>query len=250
MRDGIRDKVVIVTGASSGIGEGAALELVRCGAKVAITARRRDRLEQLAQQLGDAGNDDNVLAVPADVTKRAQVNAVVEATLDRFGRIDVLFNNAGVMPLSFMRKLHVEEWDEMIDVNLKGLLYFIAGVLPSMLDRDAGHIINVASTAGHRVFPAGAVYCATKFGVRAISEGLRAELHPHTKIRVSIISPGIVKTELADRITDEDVKNQPLRTQIRPLMPEDIARALVYTIEQPPHVDVNEILIRPTDQPH
>lgn len=244
----LSNKVVLVTGASSGIGEATARELAREGAMVVITARRRDRLDRLEARIREAGGD--VLSIAADVTRRADVDAVTRAAIEHFGRVDVLFNNAGVMPLSFMRNLHVEEWDEMIDVNLKGLLYFIAAALPDMLKRNEGHIINVASTAGHRVFPAGAVYCATKFGVRAISEGLRAELHPETKIRVTIISPGIVATELAQRITDEQVKNRPMVERLTPLQPEDIARAVIYAIEQPPHVDVNEILIRPTDQPH
>lgn len=246
--DALIDKVVIVTGASSGIGEATAFELAHRGAMVVVTARRRDRLETLANRIREDGGD--VLIHPADVTNRSEVEDVVAAAIDHFGKVDVLFNNAGVMPLSFLRNLHVDEWDQMIDVNLKGLLYNIAAVLPHMIERNEGHIINVASTAGHKIFPAGAVYCATKFGVRAISEGLRGELRPDTKIRVSVISPGIVKTELADHITDEAVKQQPTREKITPLQSEDIARATIFAIEQPPHVDVNEILVRPTEQPH
>ncbi len=242
----IKDKVVMITGASSGIGRATAKELTARRAKVMLVARREDLLKELKEEIEQAGGNAHFKIT--DITSRQQVKNAVDAAIDRFGQIDVLFNNAGIMPLSFMQKLHVDEWDRMVDVNIKGVLYGIAGVLPSMIKRNQGHIINVSSTAGHVVFPGAAVYCGTKYAVRAITEGLRLELHPKTKIRVTLISPGAVATELGNTITDQDVIDMFKLSKVTPLNSESIARAVCYAIEQPEDVDVNEIIIRPISQ--
>ncbi|MDI3328304.1 MAG: SDR family oxidoreductase [Alicyclobacillaceae bacterium] len=238
----LKGMVALVTGASSGIGEAVAEALAREGATVVAAARRLDRLEALS-----ARTEGAVAPAQLDVTDRGGFQRLVDEIVERYGRLDVLVNNAGVMLLSYMEKLHVDEWDRMIDVNLKGVLYGIAAVLPHMKERRSGHIVNVASVAGHRVFPAGAVYCGTKFAVRALSEGLRQELTPY-RIRVTVISPGIVRTELADHITDEDVRREMAARTLVPLQAGDIAEAVVYAVSRPPHVDVNEIVVRPTEQ--
>lgn len=239
----LQGKVAVITGASSGIGEATAIALAEVGAKVVIAARREDRLALLKAKI-----KGECLSVVVDVSKRSDVDSLMQKAKERFGQVDILVNNAGVMLLSYMDKLQVEEWDRMIDVNIKGVLYGIAAVIPIMKDQKSGHIVNVASTAGHRLIPAGAVYCGTKFAVRAITEGLRGELSAHAGIRTTIISPGIVETELTHHITDEDVIESVEKRQLTPLKAEDIARAIVYAVSQPPHVNVNEILVRPTDQ--
>lgn len=241
------DSVAIITGASSGIGEATARALASKGYAVALAARRVERLEALKGEIEAAGG--KAIAVATDVAKRSDVEALAKATLDAYGRIDVLVNNAGLMPLSFMKNLHVDEWDRMIDVNIKGVLYGIAAVLPTMMAQQGGHIINVSSVAGRRLFPSGAVYCGTKFAVTAISEGLRAELAPSMGIRCTVIEPGVVRTELTSTITDEDVK--PFSEAIQKmtaLESEDIANAIVYAATQPQHVNVSEILVLPTQQ--
>jgi NADP-dependent 3-hydroxy acid dehydrogenase YdfG len=179
------------------------------------------------------------------------VTAVTDRATDAYGRIDILINNAGVMPLSPMRRCQVEEWDQMIDVNVKGLLYGVAAVLPIMLAQQSGHIVNISSVAGRRPFPGGAVYSATKFAVRCISAGLRLELSPTDKIRVTDIAPGVVETELQDSITDTEVRErfQANWADKRPLASDDVARAVLYVVTQPDRVNVNEMLVRPTDQP-
>lgn len=244
----LADRVVIVTGASSGIGEATALELAAAGARVVLAARRGDRLERLAAAIRDAGGD--ALAVSTDVTDRSAVEALAQTTREHFGRIDILVNNAGVMPLAPVAKLRVAEWDRMVDVNVKGLLYGIAAVLPTMLEQGSGHIVNVGSVAGRRPFPGGAVYSATKFAVRAISAGLRLELSPERHIRVTDIEPGVVDTELTDHIADRETRDGFVRRwgERRKLGASDIARAILFAVTQPEHVNVNELLVRPTDQ--
>jgi NADP-dependent 3-hydroxy acid dehydrogenase YdfG len=244
MQDNIRDKVVIVTGASSGIGRATAAVLAGEGAKLALAARREDRLRQLAAEL--EANGAEVLCCPTDVTDRAQVERLAAATLERFGRIDVLVNNAGLMPISAIEKGKVDEWERMVDVNVKGVLYAIHAVLGHMLGHGQGHIINVSSIGGHLVFPGFSVYCGTKFAVWAISDGLRQETAG--RLRVTTVSPGAVATELVDHITDTG-----LREALEPAMetaipPEAICRAIAYAIAQPPDVAVNELIIRPTAQ--
>lgn len=244
MTEGIEGKVVVITGASSGLGEAAARLLARGGAKLVLGARRVERLQALAKELslGESA------VLKTDVTDRNQVTRLVEQAVAAHGRVDVIINNAGLMPSSLLEKLHVEEWDRMIDVNLKGVLYGIAAVLPHMMKQKSGHIINVASVAGHKVGPGSAVYAATKHGVRVISEGLRQEVKPYN-IRTTIISPGAVATELPDTITDEAV-GEGIRTLYRNVaIPADsFARAVAFAMSQPEDVDINEILFRPTAQ--
>lgn len=244
----MENKVAIITGASSGIGEATAKELARGGIKVMLAARREERLVQLKKEIEAAGGQAEYRVT--DVSSRADMESLAQAALDAYGKIDILINNAGIMPLSFMRNRKVDEWDRMIDVNIKGVLYGIAAVYPHMEERNEGHIINVSSVAGHEVLPSGAVYCGTKFAIRAITEGLRKELRPDQNIRTTIISPGAVATELFQTVTDPDVFS--LMSQfsegLTPLKGEDIAAAIRYAIEQPASVSVNEIVIRPTSQ--
>lgn len=250
----LSDKVAIVTGASSGIGEATALALSRRHAKVVLAARRADRLAALARQITAEGG--HALAAACDVTDREQVQQMVQTTIRTFQRVDVLINNAGVMPLAPLAKCRFDDWDRAIDVNLKGALYAIGCVLPPMLEQGTGHIVNVSSVAGRRVFPNAAVYCGTKFALHAISEALRAELAERADaagraIRVTIIAPGVVETSLRDSITDQETRDgvQAYYDSIRPpLTSEDIASAILAALETPAHVAVNEILIRPTSQ--
>jgi NADP-dependent 3-hydroxy acid dehydrogenase YdfG len=232
------DKVVLVTGASSGIGAGIARELGRAGATLALGARRTDRLEALAAEIGGA-----TLIRRLDVTDRADVAAFARAARERFGRVDVIVNNAGVMPLSPLLSLRLDEWDRMIDVNIRGVLHGIAAVLPEMTERGSGHIVNIASIGALGVVPTAAVYCATKHAVRAISEGLRQE---NERIRVTCIHPGVVESELADTITDPVAAEAMRGYRAMALQPDAIARAVRYAIEQPEDVDVSEIVVRPT----
>lgn len=240
----IQDKVIIITGASSGIGEACARELVDRGAKVMLAARRADRLEKLANELSSDGSA--AAYHETDVTKKDQLEQLAAATLEKFGRIDVLVNNAGLMPLSPLEKLKLDEWERMVDVNIKGVLYAFAAVLPKMLDQGSGHIINVSSVAGHVVFPGAAVYCATKFAVRAFAEGIRQE--SKGRLRSTIISPGAVDTELADHISDEGTKEAMGDILDIAIKPDAIARAVAFAVEQPKDVDINEIIVRPTKQ--
>lgn len=232
------DKVILITGASSGIGEGIARELAATGAKLMIGARRADRLAALAAELGN-----NVRFRELDVTRPEDVAAFAEAARIEWGRVDAIINNAGVMPLSPMASLKVAEWDRMVDVNIKGVLYGIAAVLPQMAARGSGHIINIGSVGALTVSPTAAVYCATKFAVRAISDGLRQE---HPDIRVTCIHPGVVESELADSITDPVAAEGMKTYRAIALKPDAIARAIRFALEQPDDVDVNEIVIRPT----
>lgn len=246
MSNHIEGKVVVITGASSGLGEAAALLLGAQGANVALGARRTDRIEALAGKISEKGG--SALAVTTDVTQCDQIKRLVDTAAQTYGHVDVLINNAGLMPLSPLDHLHIDDWSRMVDVNIKGVLFGIAAVLPHMKKRKSGHIINVSSVAGHKVSPGGAVYSATKFAVRALSEGLRQEVKPYN-IRTTVISPGAVATELPDSITDTEVGER-IRQLYEIAIPADsFARAVAFAISQPEDVDINEILFRPTRQP-
>lgn len=237
----------IVTGASSGIGQATAKELAAKGYHVMLAARREERLVELKKEIEAEGGSADYKVT--DVTSVDDMKSLAQETLEKTGRIDVFVNNAGLMPLSFMNKLKIDEWDKMVDVNIKGVLYGIAAVLPVMEQQKSGHILNVSSVAGHQVSKGSAVYSGTKYAVRAISDGLRQEIDPSHEIRVTIVSPGAVETELTNTITDEDVLEAFKGTSMEMLKAHDIANAIAYAVEQPPHVDVNEILIRPRQQP-
>lgn len=243
----IQGQVAIITGASSGIGYSTALALSKAGVKVAIGARRVSRLESLAEKIKRAGGE--VFYQKLDVTQRVDCDNFVKAVLTQWGTVDILVNNAGLMPLSFFKSLKVDEWDKMIDVNIKGVLYCTAAVIPHMKEKKSGHIVNLSSVAGRIVFPAGSVYCATKHAVAAFTEGLRQEFSVRSNIRVTSIEPGVVATELTDTITDESLQGFIENTKkMEALQAEDIANAILYAVDSPSHVNVNEILIRPTTQ--
>jgi len=246
MTAGIKDKIVVVTGASSGLGEATARLLSTEGATVVLGVRRVDRLRTLAKELETRGG--RALALTTDVSQREQVKALLDTAVQTYGRVDVMINNAGLMPQAPLERLKVDEWDRMIDVNLKGVLYGIAAVLPHMQRQKSGHIINVSSVAGHKVGPGFAVYAATKFAVRALSEGLRQEVKPYN-IRTTVISPGAVATELPDSVTDP-ATSKPIRTFYDQVaVPADsFARAVAFAMSQPEDLDINEILYRPTKQ--
>jgi NADP-dependent 3-hydroxy acid dehydrogenase YdfG len=246
MTNNIVGKVVVITGASGGLGKAIARHLASLGAKVVLGARRTERLEKLVAEINlEKGQ---AVAVPTDVTKRQDVERLASTAVEQFDRLDVLVNNAGIMQLSSLDKLRVEEWDRMIDVNIKGVLYGIAAVLPVMNKQQSGHIINIASVAGLKVFGAGGtVYSATKFAVRALSEGLRAEAGAN--IRTTIISPGAIESELKEGSTDPEAQEMVREFYRANQIPADsVARAVAYAIEQPIEVDVNEIVLRPTAQ--
>lgn len=242
--EGIKDKIVVITGASSGLGEATARRLVQGGAKVVLGARRMERLQALAKELGL----DDQAVVKTDVTQRDQVEALVERAIQLHGRIDVIVNNAGVMPHSPLERLKVAEWEQMIDVNIKGVLYGIAAAMPHMTSQKSGQIINVSSVAGHKVGPGSVVYSATKHAVRVISEGLRQEIKPYN-IRSTIISPGAVDTELPNSISENDVSEAIHDFYEQYAIPADsFARSVEFAMSQPEDVDINEILFRPTSQ--
>lgn len=246
MTPNIEGKVVIITGASSGLGEAAAHHLADKGASLALAARRTERIEGLAEKITNNGGE--ALAVTTDVTEHEQVQALVDDAVEAFGRVDVMLNNAGLMPLSPLERLNVNEWDQMIDVNVKGILYGIAAALPYMQEQASGHIINVSSVAGHVVSPGSAVYAATKHAVRALSEGLRQEVKEYG-LRTTVISPGAVDTELPESVSEEDVAEGVHALYDEHAVPADsFARAVAFAIEQPEEVDINEILYRPTSQ--
>ena len=235
----LSNTVVLITGASSGIGEATARELAAAGAKLMLGARRTDRLERLAAELGE-----NVAWARLDVTEREGFAAFAAAAEERFGRIDVLVNNAGVMPLSPLSAMLVDQWDWMIDVNVRGVLNGIAAVLPRFVSQGSGHVVNVASTAAYRVFPGAAVYCGTKHAVRAITDGLRME---HTDLRATTISPAATESELAGTITDPGAQEAVAAFRNAGMLrPDAIARAIRFAVEQPADVDVSEIIVRPT----
>jgi NADP-dependent 3-hydroxy acid dehydrogenase YdfG len=246
LKNNIEGKVVVITGASSGLGEAAARHLSALGATVVLGARRADRIEKLAREIRDKGG--KALAIAMDVTRRDQVKKGVDSAVERFGRVDVILNNAGIMPLSPMDRLNVAEWDRMIDVNLKGVLNGIAAVLPYMKAQQSGQIINTSSVAGHKVFTGSAVYSATKYAVRALTEGLRMEVKPYN-IRTTIVCPGAVKTELLEHITEADIQqaNKDYVGTVG-LDPDSFARVVAFAISQPEDVDINEIIFRPTSQ--
>jgi len=238
------EKVVVITGASSGIGAETAKLLAASGAKVVLSARRKDRLDELAAKIREAGGE--ALAIESDVTDPAQMKAVAETAVGTYGRLDVWVNNAGLMPLSPVALGRTEEWNRMVDVNLKGVLNGVAAAHPIMLEQGAGHFVNVSSVAGHKVFPGAAVYCATKFAVRALSEGIRME--SDGTVRVTNISPGAVRTELADHIGVAEVKEAIQGVLDIAIGPDAIARAIRHAIAEPEDVDVNEMIIRPAKQ--
>jgi NADP-dependent 3-hydroxy acid dehydrogenase YdfG len=246
MNNNIEGKVIVITGASSGLGEAAAKHLCQQGAIVVLGARRVDRIQAIADELNKNGG--KALALATDVTKHEQVKALVDAAVKAYGRIDVMINNAGLMPQSPLDRYKIDEWNQMIDVNIKGVLYGIAAALPYMKEQRSGQIINVSSVAGHKVRAGGAVYSATKHAVRIISEGLREEVKPYN-LRTTIISPGAVDTELPNSISEPDVAEGFQKFYKETAIPADsFARAVAFAISQPEEVDINEILFRPTKQ--
>jgi NADP-dependent 3-hydroxy acid dehydrogenase YdfG len=242
----VENKVVIITGASSGIGAATARLLAKNGAKVVLGARRSDRLEAIVKDIHAQGGIAEYQTL--DVTQRSQMEEIVQFAQSKFHRVDVLINNAGVMPLSNLGQLKVEEWERTIDVNIKGVLYGIAAVLPVMQAQKMGQIINLSSIGGHAVSPTAAVYCATKFAVGAISEGLRQEVGGD--LRVTVISPGTTESELADSISDEAARRGMQEFRSITISAMAIARSILFAISQPDDVDISEIIVRPTASPH
>lgn len=243
--ENVQGKVVAITGASSGIGEATAKRLAAAGAKVVIGARRADRLKRIADEIAAAGGETRFRVL--DVTDRDDVAAFARFAQAEFGRLDAIVNNAGVMPLSPLAALKVDEWDRMVDVNIKGVLYGIAAALPIMSAQGSGQIINISSIGGHSVSPTAAVYCATKYAVRAISDGLRQETD---RIRVTVISPGTTTSELADTISDPSAREAMKEWRAICISPDAVASSITYAIGQPDDVDVSEIIVRPTASPH
>lgn len=243
----LQNKVVLITGASSGIGEATALRLSKEGAKITLCARSEDKLEKLKEKIENEGG--TALVVKTDVTKSEEFKNAVKQTVDAFGTVDVLINNAGLMPLSFVTKLKTDEWEKMVDVNIKGVLNGVAAVLPTLTEQKSGHIINISSSAAHHYFPGGAVYCATKSAVKMFSEGLRQELAVEYGINVTSIEPGAVNTNLFETITDEDVKEAMKQMEKMTTMEAvDIAEAIFYALNQPARVNINDVYLLPTEQ--
>ncbi|MFD2562148.1 SDR family oxidoreductase [Aquimarina rubra] len=243
----LENSVIIITGASSGIGEATALKLAKHGAKVVLTARREDRLEKLKKKIEDEGG--KALVVTGDVTKKEDFETIVSKTLETFDTINVIINNAGLMPLSYVEKLKTDEWNTMIDVNIKGVLNGVSAVLPTLIKNKGGHIVNISSTAAYQYFPGGAVYCATKAAVKMFSEGLRKELAPKYGINVTSIEPGAVSTELTETITDQDILDKfSDMMNMTTLESEDIAEAILYALTQPARVNINDIHVLPSEQ--
>lgn len=246
INDNIKDKVIVITGASSGLGLAAARLLSEQGAYVVLGARRSERLQQLADELNHSGL--RALAIATDVTVRAEVKNLVDSAVKTFGRVDVMVNNAGIMPISALERLKVEDWEQTVDVNLKGVLYGIAAALPHMQRQMSGHFVNVSSVAGHKIMGNGAVYSATKHAVRALSEGLRQEVKPWN-IRTTIVSPGAVDTELPGSITEADMaQGMQGFYQATAIGADSFARVIAFAINQPDDMDVNEVVFRPTRQ--
>jgi NADP-dependent 3-hydroxy acid dehydrogenase YdfG len=245
MSENIAGKVVVITGASSGLGESTARHLAKKGATVVLGARRKDRIDAVVKAITSAGG--KAIGFATDVTRRKDVEALVKGAIDTYGRIDVIVNNSGVMPIAPMALLKVDEWERAIDVNIKGVLYGVAAALPHMQKQKSGHIINIASVAGLKVFaPGGTVYSATKFAVRALTEGLRVELGGD--IRCTLISPGAVESELKEGSSDE-ASSKTVKELYKLAIPADsVARAIAYAIEQPADVEIDEVVLRPTVQ--
>ncbi|MDX1462683.1 MAG: SDR family oxidoreductase [Marinirhabdus sp.] len=244
----IKNKTVIITGASSGIGEATALKLSKEGANVVLTARREDRLKELKSKIEKEGG--KAIVVVGDVTNKNDWQHVQKEAKDTFGSIDVLVNNAGLMPLSYVKNLHTDEWEKMVDVNIKGVLNGVSAVLPTMIDQKKGHIVNISSVAAYKYFPGGAIYCATKSAVKMFSEGLRQELAPNYGINVTSIEPGAVDTELTETITDKELMNdmKDVMGDVQPLEPNDIADAIFYAVSQPERTNINDVYVMPTTQ--
>ena len=240
----IEGKIVAITGGSSGLGEATARLLAKRGAKVFLGARREDSLKQIVEDIRSGGGEAAYRAV--DVTRRDQVESFIEAAVQEFGRLDVLVNNAGLMPLSPLEAQKVDEWERMVDVNIKGVLYGISAALPRMQDQQDGHIINLSSVAGHEVFEGSAVYSGAKFAVWAISEGLRKEVGEN--VRTTIISPGAVQSELTSTISHEESAENANALYEMAIEPDAVARSIAFAIEQPGEVDINEVVLRPTAQ--
>lgn len=245
----IKGKIALVTGASSGIGAATALKLAENGAKVGLAARRTDRLVELVRKIKSSGGD--AVALEMDVVDKKAVASGVNRLAAEFGTIDIVFNNAGLMPLSDLDTLKTEEWNRMVDVNIKGVLNTTAAVLPYMTKQGSGHIVNTSSIAGRKVFAGLSVYCATKHAVTALSEGMRLELSKKHNIRVTCIQPGAVETELYDQITDASYRQQmeDLKTQMEFLTAENIAETVLFALQAPKHVDIAELFVMPTEQP-
>ncbi len=243
----IRNKVALISGASSGIGYSTAIALAREGSKIVAGARRIERLEELKKTVESQGGE--IIIQKLDVTKLDDCNNFAKIAIQKYGNIDILINNAGIMPLSFFKNQKIDEWDRMVDVNIKGVIYCTSAVIPFMLEKKSGHIVNISSIAGRTVFPAGSVYCATKHAVTAFSEGLRQEFSQRSNIRITCIEPGVVSTELNNTITDNSLESF-LNTvkKMEPLQAEDIANTILFALRAPYYVNVNEIMLRPIQQ--
>jgi len=243
----IQDKVILITGASSGIGEETAMKFASNGARVVLCARSEGKLEDLKEKIQNDGG--SAMVAKMDVTNKNDWEKTVQKAKETYGSLHVIVNNAGLMPLSYVDKLKTDEWEQMVDVNLKGVLNGVAAVLPTFIENEDGHIVNISSSAAHNYFPGGAVYCATKSAVKMFSEGLRQELAPKYGINVSSIEPGAVDTNLFETITDSDIKEKmSLMEDMTTLQPEDIAEAIYYTVSSADRVNVNDVYVMPTEQ--
>ncbi len=241
------NSVFIITGASSGIGKATALKLAKNNVSVVLTARREEKLEKLKDEI--ERNGGKALVITGDVTKKEDFEKVVSKTLEEYKTINGIINNAGLMPLSYIKNLKTEEWETMVDVNIKGVLNGVAAILPTLIKNKGGHIVNISSTAAYKYFPGGAVYCATKAAVKMFSEGLRQELAPKYGINVTSIEPGAVSTELLDTITDKEIlEKMSAMKEMTTLESEDIADAIYYAITQPERVNINDVYIMPSEQ--
>jgi NADP-dependent 3-hydroxy acid dehydrogenase YdfG len=243
----IKGKIALITGASSGIGYSTAKALAREGAKIVAGARRIEKLNDLKAEIENQGGEIAIQRL--DVTQKDDCFDFANLAIEKYGNIDILVNNAGLMPLSFFKNQKIDEWDRMVDVNIKGVLYCTAAVIPHMTKNKSGHIVNISSTAGRIVFPAGSVYCATKHAITAFSEGLRQEFSVRSNIRVTCVEPGVVATELTETITDSSLSSFIENAKkMESLQADDIANSILYALQTPNHVNVNEILLRPVQQ--
>lgn len=242
-----KSKVVMITGAASGIGYATALAFSKIDSKIAICSRRNSKLKELESKIKQNGTE--VYSKNFDVTQRNDSISFAKEIFEKWGHIDVLINSAGVAPLSLIKNLKINEWEQMINVNIKGLMYTTAAVLPYMIEKKSGHIVNLSSVAGRIVFPAGSVYCATKHAVTAFSEGLRQELSPKFNIRITCLEPGVVKTGLINQTKDESLQKFVENTKKESgLKAEDIAKIILFVVNTPNHVNINEMMMRPTSQ--